>query len=109
VAALASRPIAGPVSLAARLDFAHAAIDTIGLNAGIDAALVGERVRGGLALRGEIRLQDTLEMEPVSRAAIGLAANVDVTLSRFVVGARFEQGFSETSDRALLLEAGYDF
>jgi hypothetical protein len=109
VAALASRPIAGPVSLAARLDFAHAAIDTIGLNAGIDAALVGDRIRGGLAMRGEIRLQDTLQMEPVSRAAIGLAANVDMTLSSFVVGLRFEQGLSETGDRALLLEAGYDF
>lgn len=106
VAALAERPIAGLVSLAARLDFAHDAIDTIGINAG---ALVGDRIRGGLALRGEIRLQDTLKMEPVSRAAIGLAANVDVRLSSFVVGARFEQGLSEISDRALLLEAGYDF
>jgi hypothetical protein len=109
VAAIAERPIAGPVSLAARLDFAHAAIDTIGLNAGINAALISDRVRGGLALRGEVRLEDTLKMEPVSRAAIGLAANVDVTLSSFIVGARFEQGLSETGDRALLLEAGYDF
>lgn len=106
VAAQAERPIAGPLSLAARLDFAHDALDTIGINAG---ALVGARVRGGLALRGEIRLQDTLEMEPVSRAAIGLAANVDVKLSSFVVGARFEQGLSETRDRTLLIEAGYDF
>jgi hypothetical protein len=109
VAALASRPIAGPVSLAARLDFAHAAIDTIGMNAGIDAALVGDRIRGGLALRGEIRLEDTLKMEPVSRAAIGGVANVEADVMSFVVGLRFEQGFSETSDRALLLEAGYDF
>jgi hypothetical protein len=106
VAAIASRPIAGLVSLAARLDFAHAAIDTIGINAG---ALVGDRVRAGLALRGEVRLEDSLKMAPVSRAAIGLAANVDVTLSAFIVGARFEQGLSETGDRALLLEAGYDF
>lgn len=106
VAALAERPIAGPVSLAARLDFVHAAIDTIGINAG---ALVGDRIRGGLALRGEVRLQDTLKMEPVARAAIGLAASVDVKLSSFVVGARFEQGLSETGDRALLVEAGYDF
>lgn len=106
VAAIAEHPLAGPVTLAARLDFAHAAIDTIGINAG---ALVGDRIRGGLALRGEIRLQDTLKMEPVSRAAIGLAANVDLRLSSFVVGARFEQGLSETGDRALLLEAGYDF
>ena len=106
VAVMAARPIAGPVSLSARLDFAHAAIDTIGLNAG---ALYGDRVRAGLAMRGEIRMQDTLRMQPVSRAAIGLAANVDVLLSSFVVGARFEQGLSESRDRALLIEAGYNF
>lgn len=115
VAAQAERPLAGLVSLAARLDFAHATLDTIGINAGINAALVGDRMRdnlalrGGLALRGEIRLQDSLQMEPVSRAAIGGVASVEAEFASIVVGARFEQGFSELGDRALLIEAGYDF
>lgn len=106
VAAQAERPISGPVSLSARLDFAHDALDTIGLNAG---ALYGDRIRGGLALRGEIRLQDTLKMEPVSRAALGGVASVEADIASIVVGLRFEQGFSETHDRSLLIEAGYDF
>jgi hypothetical protein len=106
VAAIAERPLVGKFLLAARLDWSHDAIDTLGFNAGV---LAGDRIRGGLALRGEVRLQDTLRMEPVSRAAIGGVASVEADISSFVIGARFEQGFSELGDRALLLEAGYDF
>lgn len=118
VAALAARPLAGPAFLAARLDWSHRDLDTIGVNAGVAARLVetaGTMLLAGAALRGEVRIQDTLAMQPVSRAGLGGAVDLDLAILSIpvAVGLRFEQGFSElvpgTRDRALLVEAGYDW
>lgn len=118
VAAVAARPLDGPAFLAARLDWSHRDLDTIGINAGIALKLVettGVVLSAGAALRGELRIQDTLAMQPVSRAGIGGAADLDLAILSIPValGLRFEQGFSElvpgTRERALLVEAGYDW
>ncbi|NVB80685.1 MAG: hypothetical protein HOV81_19980 [Kofleriaceae bacterium] len=118
VAGLAARPLDGPAFLAARLDWSHRDVDTIGINAGVAVKLVettGAVLLAGAALRGEVRIQDTLAMQPVSRAGIGGAVDLDLAILSIpvAVGLRFEQGFSElvpgTRDRALLVEVGYDW
>jgi hypothetical protein len=69
----------------------------------------------GGALRGEVRVQDTLAMQPVARAGIGGAADLDLAILSLplALGLRYEQGFSElvpgSRDRAVLIEAGYDW
>jgi len=118
VAALASRPLAGPAFLAARLDYNHKTLDTLGVNAGVSVKLVETNslvLLAGGALRGEVHLQNELAMQPVSRATLGGAADLDVAILSLPValGLRYEQGFTElvpgARDRALLLEAGYDW
>ncbi len=118
IAALASRPLAGPVRLATRLDWSHRDLDTIGANAGISVVALARRafvVSAGLAMRGEVHLHDTLAMTPVNRASIGGAADVDVAMMALPLafGLRVEQGFSElmpgVRGRALLVELGYDW
>lgn len=118
LAALASHPLDGPTFLTARLDWSHRTLDTIGLSAGAQLKIV-ETISFvmlvGAALRGEVHVQDTLAMEPVSRATIGGAVDLDVALLPWPIalGLRYEQGFSElvpgSRDRAVLLEAGYDW
>jgi hypothetical protein len=118
VAALASRPIDGPVFLATRLDWSHRTLDTIGINAGVAVKLAETDaivLSAGAAMRGVVHLQDTLAMEPVSRAGLGGAADLDLAILPLplALGLRYEQGFTElvtgSRDRAILLEAGYDW
>ncbi|HTL38070.1 MAG TPA: hypothetical protein VL326_33295 [Kofleriaceae bacterium] len=118
VAALASRPLDGPAFLAARLDYNHKTLDTIGVNAGVSVKLVETNalvLLAGGALRGEVHLQNELAMQPVSRATLGGAADLDLAILSLPValGLRYEQGFTElvpgARDRAVLLEAGYDW
>jgi hypothetical protein len=118
VAALAMRPLDGPAFLAARLDWNHRTLDTIGINAGVSVKLVETNaiiLLAGGALRGEVRVQDTLAMQPVARAGIGGAADLDLAILSLplALGLRYEQGFSElvpgSRDRAVLIEAGYDW
>ncbi|HUS28992.1 MAG TPA: hypothetical protein VMZ53_10785 [Kofleriaceae bacterium] len=118
VAALASRPLDGPAFLAARVDYNHRTLDTIGVNAGVSVKLVETAsvvLLAGGALRGEIHMQDTLAMQPVARATLGGAADLDLAILSLPValGLRYEQGFTEllsgSRDRAVLLEAGYDW
>lgn len=118
VAALAARPLDGPAFLAARLDWSHRTLDTIGLNAGVDVKLAETDaivLSAGGALRGEVHVQDTLAMAPVSRATIGGAVDLDLAILAVpvAIGLRYEQGFTElvpgSRDRAALLEAGYDW
>jgi len=118
VAALASRPLDGPVFLATRLDWSHRTLDTIGINAGIAVKLAETDsivFSAGAAMRGEVHFQDTLAMQPVSRAGIGGAADLDLAILPLplALGLRYEQGFTElvpgSRDRAILLEAGYDW
>lgn len=118
VAALAARPLDGPAFLAARLDWNHQTLDTIGVNAGVSVKLVETSslvLLAGGALRGEVHLQNELAMQPVSRATLGGAADLDLAILSLPValGLRYEQGFTElvpgARDRAVLLEAGYDW
>jgi hypothetical protein len=118
VAAVAMRPLDGPAFLAARLDWNHRTLDTIGVNAGVSVKLVETNaivLLAGGALRGEVHLQNELAMEPVSRATIGGAADLDLAILSLplALGLRYEQGFTElvpgSRDRAVLLEAGYDW
>ena len=118
LAALAMRPLEGPAFLAARLDWNHKTLDTIGVNAGVSVKLVETTaivLLAGGALRGEVHLQDELAMQPVSRATLGGAADLDLALLSLPLsfGLRFEQGFTElvpgSRDRAVLVEAGYDW
>ena len=116
VAALASRPLDGPVFLAARLDWNHRTLDTIGLNAGASVKLAQTSsivLSAGAALRGEVHVQDTLAMEPVSRATLGGAADLDLAVLPIplALGLRYEQGFTElvpgSRYRAVLLQPWY--
>lgn len=118
LAALASRPLDGPVMLATRLDWSHKDLDTIGANAGVSVVALARRafvLSAGVAMRGEVHLQDTLAMAEVNRASIGAAADLDVAVMALplAVGLRVEQGFSElmpgVRDRAVVLELGYDW
>jgi hypothetical protein len=118
VAALAARPLDAGVMLSARLDYAHRELDTIGMNVGFGYVVLHRRafaLLAGAALRGEVHLQDKLDMMDVSRASIGAAAELDVALLRLPVafGLRGEQSLSEVvggaRTRALLVEVGYDW
>ncbi len=118
LAAIASRPLAGPMRLAARIDWSHRELDTIGANVGV-AVLALRRpafvLSAGAALRGELHVQDQLAMMDVNRAGIGAAVDVDLALRRVPVafGLRAEQAFTElmpgVRSRALLVEVGYDW
>jgi hypothetical protein len=95
------------------------AIDALGAGAGFGATLVGG-FPGELALaligqlRGDLRLADQRNTDPVRRAGLGLAVGVEFALpsSPFTAGVRFEQGVTElvagARDRALLVELGVD-
>jgi hypothetical protein len=118
LAALAARPIAGPVMLATRLDWSHRDLDTIAANVGLAyLALVRPSfvLSGGVAMRGEVRLQDKLDMMEVNRAGIGAAADLDLAILSLPLafGLRAEQSFTElvpgTRARAVLFEIGYDW
>lgn len=118
LAALASRPLDGPVMLATRLDWSHADLDTFGANVGVSVVALARRafvLSAGLAMRGEVHLQDTLAMTEVNRASIGAAADVDVAVMALplALGLRVEQGFSElmpgVRGRAVVFELGYDW
>lgn len=117
VAALASRPLAGPLRLTARLDWSHRAVDSIGANAGVAFVALPRAayvLSVGAALRGDVRVQSTLDAMEVSRAGVGGAAELDLAVRSLPVGfgLRFEQGFTElvpgVRERALLVELGYD-
>lgn len=118
VAAVADRPLGGPVMLTTRLDWSHRELDTLGVGAGA-AFLAFARpsfvLSVGAALRGNVHVQSTLDMMDVNRVTVGGAASIDVALRRvpLAFGVRVEQGFSElmpgVRDRSLLLELGYDW
>lgn len=118
LALLASRALAGPVRLAARLDWSHRAIDTLGANVGF-AAIALRRpafvLSAGAVLRGEVHVQDRLDAMEVNRAGMGVAVDVDLALLRLPLafGLRGEHGLTELMDgvrgRALLVEVGYDW
>jgi hypothetical protein len=118
VALTAMRPLDGPALFAARLDWRHGALDAIGASAGFALRLVETRslvLLAGAAMRGEARIQDTLDMKPVARAGIGGAVDLDLAILRLPlsIGLRFEQGFNELvpgeRNRAALFELGYDW
>jgi hypothetical protein len=95
------------------------AIDALGAGAGFGATLVGG-FPGELALaligqlRGDLRLADQRNSDPVRRAGLGIAVGAELALpsSPFTAGLRFEQGVTElvagVRDRALLVELGVD-
>jgi len=116
VAAVAARPLAGPLLMTARLDYAHRELDTIAVEAGVAASVLARRafvVSAGAALRGEVHVQDTLDAMEVNRAGLAAAAALDVALRAVPVtfGVRAEQGITELTagacGRALLVEVGY--
>lgn len=111
---------------AARVDWSRrggdamtGAIDALGASAGLGATVAGG-FPGELALaligqlRGELRLADQRNGDPVRRAGLAVAAGVELALpsSPFTAGLRFEQGATElvagARDRALLVELGVD-
>ena len=118
VSALAMRSLGGPVALTARVGWSHRQIDAIGLDAGVAFRLAGTSsfvLSAGAALRGEVRVQSELAMEPVSRVGLGGAASLDLALLSvpLVVGLRAEPSFTElvpgVRAHGLLLELGYDW
>jgi hypothetical protein len=118
VAGIAARRLAGPVSLATRLSWAHRDIDAIGLDAGVAVELARSStvvLSFGAALRGEVRIQDELAMEPVSRVGLGGAASLDLSLLSvpLAIGLRAEPSFTElvpgVRAHGLLVEVGYDW
>src|SRR5690606_32620082 len=85
LALLASRPLAGPVRLAARLDWSHRELDTLGANVGFVTIALRRPafvLSAGAALRGEVHVQDLLDAMEVHRAGMGAAIDVDVALLR---------------------------
>jgi hypothetical protein len=114
VAATAGRPLGGPASLVARVDWTHHALDAFGFNFGLGVVVL-ERPAFTLSvdgqLRGEIRVQDMLGMTPVKRFGGGGAVDVDIAWLKLPIATalRYEQGFTEVASRALLLEVGYDW
>jgi len=118
VAALAQRPLAGPLSLAARAGWTHRRIDaaTVELGVGVQLAATPSLVlTAGGALRGEVRVQDHLAMEDVARVGVGGAASLDLAILSIplAIGLRIEPAFTElapgTRAHAALLELGYDW
>lgn len=118
IAAVAARPLDGPVMLATRLDWSHREVDTIAANVGVAyLALVRPSfvLSAGVAMRGEVHLQDKLAMMEVNRAGIGAAADLDLAILSvpLAFGLRGEQSFTElvpgVRDRAVLFEVGYDW
>jgi hypothetical protein len=118
VAALAARPLDGPVMLTTRLDFAHRDLDTIGANVGLGIIALARPafvLSAGVALRGEVHMQSQLDMMSVNRAGVGGAVDIDVAVLSLPIafGLRAEQGFSElmpgVRNRAVLVEIGYDW
>ncbi|MEJ7600589.1 MAG: hypothetical protein WKG01_21965 [Kofleriaceae bacterium] len=124
VGAVARLAIAGPMFVAARLDWSRRggespdAIDSLAASAGAGATVL-DRERLAVALygqlRADLRLADTRMMAPVGRAGIGLAGGVELALpaTPFTVGVRIEQGLSTLTpgvrDRAIVLELGADW
>jgi len=80
---------------------------TVGSAGGLELALIGQ-------LRGDLRLADQRNGDPVRRAGLGIAVGAELALpsSPFTAGLRFEQGLTDllagARDRALLLELGVD-
>lgn len=118
VAALAARPLAGPLSLATRLGWTHRDVDSVALEVGVSLRLAATRsmvLSTGAALRGEVRVQDELAMQEVARVGLGAAAELDLALLDIplAIGLRLEPGFTEltpgTRAHAALLEVGYDW
>jgi hypothetical protein len=118
IAALAARPLDGPVMFATRVDYSHRALDTIGANVGFGIIALARPsfvLSAGLALRGEVHVQSQLDMMDVNRAGVGAAADLDLAVLSLPLafGLRVEQGLSElmpgVRNRAVLLEVGYDW
>lgn len=118
VAGIAARPLDGPLSLATRLSFAHRDVDAIGLDVGLGVRLAHSRslvLTASGALRGEVRVQDELAMQPVSRVGVGAAAELELALLSLplTVGLRVEPSFTEllpgARNHSMLLEVGYDW
>ena len=118
VAAVAARPLDGPVMLATRLDWSHRDVDTIAANVGFSYLALARSsfvLSAGVAMRGEVRLQDQLAMMEVNRAGIGAAADLDLAILSLPLafGLRGEQSFTElvpgVRNRAVLFEVGYDW
>jgi hypothetical protein len=118
IAALAARPLDGPVMLTTRLDYAHRDLDTVGINVGFAYLAVRRAsfvLSAAAALRGELHVQDTLDTMEVHRTGVGAAADLDLAVLSLPVGfgLRFEQSFTElmpgVRSRALLFELGYDW
>ncbi len=118
VAALAGRPITGPLSFASRLGWTHRAIDSVALELGASLRLASTPslvLSTTLALRGDVRVQDELAMQPVARIGVGAAAGLDLALLSLpvAIGLRVEPSFTEltpgTRAHAMVLELGYDW
>lgn len=118
LAAVAERPLAGPALLAARLDWSHRDLDTIGVNAGVAIVALARPsfvLSAGAALRGEVHVQDRLDTMEVARAGLGAAADLDLAILPLplALGLRVEQGFTELMPgvraHAALFELGYDW
>jgi hypothetical protein len=118
VAALAARPVAGPVSLAARLGWSHRKVDaaTLEVGFGIRLAQTSALTLGaGAGVRGEVRVQDQHAMEEVARVGIGGAVELELALHAVPValGLRFEPMFTELTPsvraHGIMLELGYDW
>lgn len=118
VAALATRPLAGPVSLTTRLGWSHRTIDAVALEVGFGVRLAATSslvLSAGAGIRGEVRMQDHLAMEGVARVGIGGAVGLDLALLDVpvAIGLRFEPGFTEVTPgvraHAVMLELGYNW
>lgn len=118
VAGTAARTLAGPVSLSTRLAYAHRDIDAASLDVGLSFVVSRSRalvLSASAAMRGEVRVQDELAMQPVSRVGVGAAVGVEAAPLWVPIrlGLRVEPSFSELVPGArnhnVLFEVGYDW
>ena len=118
IAALASRELAGPVSLATRAGWSHRDVDAATLELGFGLRLASSPslvLSAGAGVRGEVRMQNTLKMQQVARVAIGGALGLDLTFLHLpvTIGARFEPGLSALTPgvraHGFMIEVGYNW
>lgn len=118
VAGIAARPLDGPLSLATRVSFARRDVDAVGLDVGLGIRLAHSHsvvLTASGALRGEVRVQDELAMQPVARVGVGAAAELELALLSMplTIGLRVEPSFTEllpgARNHSMLLEVGYDW
>jgi len=117
-----SRDAAHPFELVARVDWSQRgdvddAVNVLGATAGLDKVVArpgDHRLALALGLRGDLRLADSLAMQPVHRLGVDAIAGAELALATapIVVGARYELGLTPlvpgAREQAVIFEVGFE-